>query len=206
MEHEHRVVVKGTASRKVAPDRVVWGVRVVEVEPDEQMAFDRCAARLNVVTESLEQALGDDAELMTQGVRVVPHWEGARPRGVEAVAELWVSAPTGRAGEAARVAMSDGGGRVEGPHFAVSDADARREELLADAVEAARRKAEHAATAAGRRLGRAVRIVERDDVQDHAASGMSMRSAAGAEVAEPRIEPVDQTLSATATVTFELDG
>jgi uncharacterized protein YggE len=176
----------------------------VEREQDEQMAFDRCAARLNVVMDALRDALGDDGQLATQGVNVTPHWEEGREQGVEAMAWLTVSVPVERAGEVARVAMSAGGARVAGPRFRAGATAEVHEELIAEAVEAARRKAERAAGAAGRSLGRALLVAEEGGggpVPIHGAPGAAIHT-----LAQPQIEPVEQLVTAAVWVTYELEG
>jgi uncharacterized protein YggE len=201
---EHRVEVTGTASARVDPDRAQWVLRVIDRDPEAQLAFDRCAVRATAVAEALEEELGDDAQVTTQGVRVNPRWERSREGNPEATAAIHVETPVARAGEAARVAMDAGADRVEGPRFVVSDWTERREALIGDAVVAARRKAERAAEAAGRSLGRAVLIVEDEDTYALAASGdMEMLADAGPEV---RVDAQEQSLSATVRVTFELSG
>src|SRR4051794_10456055 len=113
----HRVVVTGTATRRVDPDEAEWVLRVVDRDQEQEVAFDRCAVRASAVAEALAREIGDEARVTTRGVRVSPRWEGGHERGPEATAEVRVITPVARAGEAARVAMEAGADRVEGPHF-----------------------------------------------------------------------------------------
>jgi uncharacterized protein YggE len=206
---DHRIEVTGTATRRVDPDQVAWVIQVVEREGDEQMVFERCALRANTVTEALEAALADEGQIKPRGVRLAARWDARRQReeGVQAEATIGVTTPVGRAGEAARVAMDAGADRVEGPRFIVSDAVERREGLIGEAVEVARRKAERAATAAGRGLGPAAVIVEGAERGDwrFAHDGEAVAAAGGGGV-DPRVEPDEQILSATVRVTFEMEG
>jgi uncharacterized protein YggE len=198
---EHRVEVTGTATARVDPDRAQWVLRVVDRDREAQVAFDRCAVRATAVAEALESELGEDARVTTHGVRVAPRWERDREGSPEATATVHVETPVARAGEAARAAMDAGADRVEGPHFVVSDLTERREALIGDAVEAARRKAERAARAAGRPLGRAIVIAEDEDHYAVAASADTrMLAGTGPEV---RVDAREQSLSASVRVTFE---
>ena len=198
---EHRIEVTGAAVAEVPPDRARWLLRVVERDRELQLAFDRCAVRASAVAEALERELEGEVEVTTRGVRLGRHWEGGRDGGPEATAEVNVTTAVADAGQAARVAMDAGADLVEGPWFGVRDAADRRERLIADAVRAARRKAEHAAAAAERRLGRAVRVVEGADDPGWAPGARMMALQDGPE---PRVDAEDQRMSAVVRVTFEL--
>jgi uncharacterized protein YggE len=202
---EHRVEVAGRASERIAPDRAEWTVRVIEREMDAKMAFERCAARAHAVAEALELALGDDGWVITRGVRIGERWDSRRQReqGFEAAAAIRVMTPVARAGEAAEVAMDAGADGVEGPRFVVSDADERREALIGAAVDAARRKAERAAAAAGRRLGRVAIVLETDGL--HHPGDDDVVYAVAASTTQPRVDSDELELSAGVRVTFELE-
>ena len=77
--------------------------------------------------------------------------------------QVTVEAALSEAGRASGVAMSAGADRLRGPLLRVSGQEAIAEELLRDAVAAARRKAEHLAQAAGRSLGPVISVAEDDE-------------------------------------------
>jgi uncharacterized protein len=199
---ENRVEVTGTATADARPDRVGWWLVVNETGGDALMVFDRCAARAAGVAEAVDRELGDQAYVTMQGVRVSPRVEDGRERGPEATSFIGVETPVEHAGEAARVAMDAGADRVDGPAFRVSDAAARREALVGEAVEAARRKAEHAAEAAGRSLGRVVSIAE--GAEQWGPPGDMRRAGSGA-ARRVRVDAQDQQLFASVRVKFELE-
>jgi len=96
--------------------------------------------------------------------------------------------------------MSAGADRLDGPQLEVRDRAGVEEELLGEAVAAARRKAEHVAAAAGRVLGRVVAVTE-------AASGFPLDRSMSANYGGPDLTPADAEIVATVRVVFELpDG
>ena len=159
---EDRVVVSGTASRSVPADRAVWALVVVETGEAPAEAFGRCGRRLDALTRALRDALGEAAEVRTGALSVQPQRdvEGRRLETVEVRGQVVVDVPVEAVGRASGAAMSAGADRLEGPALEVRAATAIGEELLADAVAAARREAERIASAAGRRLGRVVSVAE----------------------------------------------
>ena len=87
-----------------------------------------------------------------------------------------------------------------GPVLEVRDTAPIQEELLAEAVAAARRKAERLAAAAERELGRALTVAEGgDDVPVP-----RFHSGVSAFAEGPALEPADTVVAASVVVTFAL--
>jgi uncharacterized protein YggE len=192
---EH-VTVAGVASRAVAPSSATWRAEAVESDDDPRAAFERCSARLNALVERLSGV----GEVHTEAVVVQPRFEEGG--GPEAVGAVRVRCPAERAGEVAQAAMQAGANRLRGPRFEYEGQDAVREELLADAVAHARRKAERLAAAAGRRLGR-VLSVEEDGADE--IIPMSRSAAVVDSGGAPDVRPREQTISVTVAVVFALE-
>jgi uncharacterized protein YggE len=207
---ENAIVVSGYAERRVDPDVCRVVAAVSEHAGTERHAYDRCATRSNELVEALRAAVGEDGRVSAPGVLVTARWNYRKSRqaGFDAISEVRVRAPVDSAGPIGQAAMEAGADRLGRFTFEVSGLEARREELLADAVAAARRKAERLAAAAGRELGAVTAIVE------HAATGtqpMPYVAAAAAPMAagaapapEAEIRAPDQTIQASVTVAFDL--
>jgi uncharacterized protein len=193
---EDRVTVSGLASRSVAPNTATWRAEAVETDDDPRAAFDRCTSRLNALVERLAAA----GDVSTDSVRVEPHWGEDGPAGTQAVGAVVVRSPAALAGEVARAAMSADADRLRGPWFEYDDAVEVGEELLAEAVADARRKADRLATAAGRRLG-AVRAIEEGVPFDEFEDAVGKMSAGA-----PEVRPREQLVTASVKVAFELEG
>ena len=198
-------MVSGTASRSVPADRAVWALVVVETGEAPAEAFGRCGRRLDALTRALRDALGEAAEVRTGALSVQPQRdvEGRRLETVEVRGQVVVDVPVEAAGRASGAAMSAGADRLEGPALEVRAATAIGEELLADAVAAARRKAERIASAAGRRLGRVVSVAEEVDGGIHLRAAVTVSASSGWD--GPELEPSDARLEASVQVVFALE-
>lgn len=197
---DDRVLVSATARRAVPADRAVWTLAVAEAGEVPAETFARCGERLDALTRTLRSALAETAEIRTGAVTVRPqHDDRGRPTArVDAWGQVVVDVPLAEAGRAAGAAMSAGADRLEGPALVVRDYDAIQEELLADAVAIARRKAERLAAASGRPLGGVVSV---SDADEHGGIPR-VRAGAVAAFAGPELEPSDTEITVTIRAVF----
>src|SRR5215217_6391423 len=72
---DQRIVVDGTASRTVPPDRATLSVRVREIDADQRVAFERCVPRMNELVGRLTEQLGSDGRVTADVVRVHRDWD-----------------------------------------------------------------------------------------------------------------------------------
>jgi uncharacterized protein len=198
---EDRVRVSATARRAVPADRAVWTLAVAEAGEVPAEAFERCGERLDALTRALRSALADTAEIRTGAVTVRPqHDDHGRPTArVDAWGEVVIDVPLAEAGRAAGAAMSAGADRLNGPALVVRDPGAIQDDLLADAVGIARRKAERLAAAAGRPLGGVV-SVSSDPGEDGYPRAYAMAAAGGYE--GPELAPSDTEIAVTIRAVF----
>jgi uncharacterized protein YggE len=198
---EDRVRVSATAQRAVPADRAVWTLAVAEAGERPADTFARCGERLDALTLALRSALADTAEIRTGAVTVRPqHDDRGRPTArVDAWGQVVIDVPLADAGTAAGAAMSVGADRLNGPALVVRDPGAIQEELLADAVAIARRKAERLAAAAGRPLGGVV-SVSTDPAEDGHPRFHAMASVGGYD--GPELAPSDTEIAVTIRAVF----
>jgi uncharacterized protein YggE len=201
---ENRVMVFGRARRGVLADRAVWALVVTESGDVPAEAFSRCGERLDGLTRALRETLGEDAEVRTGALSVQPQRDrqGRQLELVEVRGQVTVDVPLGEAGRAAGAAMSAGADRLNGPALEVGQRSTIAEELLADAVGAARRKAERIASAAGRRLGQVVSVAEDSEGGGYLRS-VAMSAGSGWE--QPELEPSEAQIGAAVQVVFALE-
>lgn len=154
-----RVVVAGVAVSELEPDRAGWRLEVQERGTDPAAVFAACGERQAALVARLRE-LGGLAELTTSLVELGEdhHYEG--PMRYLASAAMWVELDPARSGELLAVAAAAGVDEVRGPRLSAAAAAGAGRELLAEAVADARARAVRLASAAGRRLGRAVAIEE----------------------------------------------
>ena len=158
---------------------------------------------------ALRDAAGEGGETWSEGIGVSPRWEPGkrRPTGWEASGRLGVRTGLADADAAGQAALDAGAETLEGPYFEIAGERAIRDELLAEAVHAARARAEAMAGAAGRRLGAAVALT--DDVRrggpppDYPMARMALASSA-MDAAPPPAAPEGTELEVRVLVRFEL--
>jgi uncharacterized protein len=209
----HRVVVHGTAERSVAPDVATLGLRILEVDEDQRAAFDRCRSRVGTIVPQLQALLDGDDRVTTGNLSVTRHYdeftEGPREPLYEASCPIVVECRPDAAAQAISEAIAAGVDRLSGPRFSVRDRLPVVEELLGEAVGAARRKAERVAHAASRSLGGVVAVEEApygrwDD--EGLFEGEKIVELASASGARFELQPAQVTVSASVRVTFTLAG
>ena len=196
--------VTGTAVRVVQPDLAKLTVRVREIDADPREAHDRCAPRVEAVTTGLRELLGDTGSAAARAVTVRRHWpemERETRELHEAVCRIVAECPADKAGRVLAGAIrlgADEAGRIE---YAASERDAVEVELLAEAVEAARRKAKRLAEAASRPLGAVVTLEEPREEEYVARAASAMEFGGGDEI---EVEPAEIRLAKSIRVTFAL--
>jgi uncharacterized protein len=197
-----QIEVVGSANRDVEPDQATWLAEVVVADADHRAAFDRCAERAAALVERLAP-LG---EASTGIVSVEPRLSPDRERwaGHEAKATVSVRCAVATVGEAARAAMESGADRLHGPVLTATDADAVREELLAEAVAMARRKAQRVADAAGRSVARVLSVSEDREVTVRPMAAVARFESGGGALHAPPVRPDALALSARVTLVVEL--
>ncbi|KKS77271.1 MAG: hypothetical protein UV74_C0013G0041 [Candidatus Woesebacteria bacterium GW2011_GWB1_43_14] len=103
-----------------------------------------------------------------------------------------------RTDELADLLSASGATDVYGPNFRLDDTNTQQAELLADAINDAREKAEKIAEASDRKLGKVITVTE-----GSSPSIYPLMEARSADTSTP-VEPGSSSIYQTATVTFEL--
>jgi uncharacterized protein YggE len=210
----YRVVVHGTAQRSVAPDVAMLGLRILEVDEDQRTAFDRCRSRVGTIVPQLQALLDGDDRVTTGNLSVKRHYDefaerGQRERRYAASCPIVVECRPDVAAQAISEAIAAGVDRLSGPRFSVRDRLPVIEELLGEAIGAARRKAERVADAASRSLGGVVAVEEAPDERWEDSGSFEEEKAVelmSASAAPFDLHPAQVTLSASVRVTFSLAG
>jgi hypothetical protein len=152
------VVVQGTASQLVQPDRAVVGIGLSVVAADAATALDQVAERSVTLRERLaELGFGSD-DWVTDGLTVAEEWEYRRDQhtlvGHRASTAVTVTVDQlDRLAPLVRVAVGDAGGQIRDLRWEVDREHPVRHELLGGAARDARRRAEAYTGALGLRLG-----------------------------------------------------
>lgn len=202
------VVTSGEATVKRVPDRA-W----VQITAESRARSPREAQKLNAdamsaVVQKLKGAGVAGDALQTRGYELQPEYDYANGRqtlrGYLARNSVEVRVDDlPRVGEILDLAVTAGATSVGNVRFDLKDKDAAEREALRLAVEDARRRAEAAATGAGLKVERIVRIEEHRVTLTPPPRPMvmAMRAEAGQAAPEPPIEAGELELRATVTLT-----
>lgn len=207
MTRKPSITVTGRASRRVAPDVATWSAAVDGRGETQREAFAACSAKLAELTAAVSGRAPDSAEVSAGGVFVQPEWDerGKRRIGYLAGASVTIRGELQVAGELGQFALDAGAIRLDGPAFEIAERSVVVDELLAEAVVAARATAERMAGAAGRSVGAAVRIDDSPAAPQAGWTGYAQRVQAMAAPADaPPLAPEAHELEVAVSVTFEL--
>jgi len=94
---------------------------------------------------------------------------------------------------------------VYGPNFSVDDTEALGDDLLSEAVNNARAKAEKVAAANNQQVGKIISLTEEGSYPVYESYKSAVPITGGATVVDARLEPGSSTTTKTVSVTFELN-
>ncbi|AKM79655.1 MAG: hypothetical protein UX85_C0001G0185 [Candidatus Beckwithbacteria bacterium GW2011_GWB1_47_15] len=203
------LTVTGEAHLDTLPQVARFSATVSVTDADKEVAVDQVNSNMADLIDSLKSFGIADEDLQTREISVY-QTDGEveimiyppRPR----TGNQWQASNTveiklkniDRAGELADLLASSGATSVSGPNFSLDDTADYDSQLLEQAIADAREKAQAAAKASGRRLGKVLTVSE-------SGVGPIYR---GLEVVSDQtatpIEPGRERLSKTVSVTFEL--
>ncbi|WP_310476297.1 SIMPL domain-containing protein [Sandarakinorhabdus sp.] len=201
-----------TASADVAraPDqlRLTAGVLTNGASAADAMAAN--STRMNAVLAALQTAGIATRDVQTTGLSLSPQYRylpEQPPILTGYQARNSISIRTGKLSEAGRLidaVIKAGANEVQGPEFTLANPDAALDDARRAAVAKARARAELYARAAGMTVKRIVSIAEGSNMADP--GPRPMLQAAMAEAADaPPVQPGELALSASVTVSFELE-
>jgi uncharacterized protein len=200
---EDGITVIAVGSVKAVPDRaeLVFGVTTQGATAEEASSAN--SAQMRRMIDALKGAGVRSEDIRTQSVSVSPRHspEGKRLSGFTAENSVSAKVPSGRAGEIVDLAVENGATNTSGPSFDVSDRDALYRKALADAVREARKKAEAIGAAGGVSVGDVTRVVEGAEAR----SPVFLEAAARDKTTSTPVEPGQEEVQATLTVTFAVD-
>jgi uncharacterized protein YggE len=204
-----RVVVSGTGEARVSPDRATIFVGVQSRATTAAAAGTDNARRQKAILDTLK-ALGlSSDQLSTMNYNVSPEMNynqtiGAAPKVTGYVVTNTVRADVRRiedVGKLIDAVLGKGANEISSLQFFSSKADSARRSAMAEAVKNARADAESLARASGGSLGGVIEIsTTSSPVRPFAEMAMAKVAAAP----QTPIEPGQQTISATVTVTYRL--
>lgn len=193
------ITVNGTGSVFVTPDRASFTFGTVSQGRTAAAALTTSSAAIDRVVAALRNAGVARADIQTSDVSVSPRMNEAGDSIVGYTATNSVTARVrsiGNAGAIIDAAVGAGANQIYGPNLLVSDQDAAYRNALRAAIAEARAKAQVLANASGLSVGRITAISE------SGTTPQPLPAVGGARDSAPTIEPGQQRIEATVSVTF----
>lgn len=205
------LVAAGRAERRITPDVATVTFAATARATSAQAAMRSSSGSIDRVVGAVRRVGVDEVRSLPVRLRRLPQADRGRPipgfrryEATQAVTARVVDLETLPGLIDAVVAA--GADEVTGPRFGLIDPGAARRPTVADAVEAARRRASAMADAAGMRLGPPVEIREREGGWTPVARERATSATTPApDSVSPPVEPGTLTVTASVTVTFEAE-
>jgi uncharacterized protein YggE len=204
------VVATGEVTR--VPDIARINAGVVTVAPTATAAIEQNAARMEAVRAALRRAGVADRDIQTSSINLNPEYryqEGQPPAltgyraGNQVAVRFRDIRNTGRILDAL---VAQGANQIDGPTLGLDKPEAALDEARAAALRTAQARAALYARALGKRVGRVLLVSEGGGI------GPVMRNfdaaeiqVTGSRVAKTQIDPGEQTVAVTLSVSFELE-
>ena len=203
------VVATGEVSR--VPDLARISAGVVSVAPTATAALAENATRMASVRAALKRAGIADRDIQTSSINLYPDYrhdpQGANPQiiGYRASNEVSVRfRDIASSGKILDALVAQGANQINGPMLTIDKPEAALDEARTQALANARARAELYAKALGKRVGRILSISEAG--ANYAPPVVMMRQANRGAVADSTsIDPGEQTLAVSLSVSFELE-
>ncbi|MDT9598111.1 SIMPL domain-containing protein [Sphingosinicella rhizophila] len=201
------VVATGEVSR--VPDIARIGAGVITTAPTATAALEQNARQMNSVRAALKRAGIADRDIQTSAINLYPDYRhderGGNPQliGYRASNEVNVRfrdiANTGKILDAL---VAEGANQINGPALSIDEPEQALDEARTAALANARARADLYARAMGKTVGRILSVSEGGNMTPYPRP-MAMRAEA-ADSATSQINPGEQTVSVTLSVSFEL--
>lgn len=202
------IVATGEVSR--APDLVTISAGVVTRAPQAEAALRDNAARMERVRAALRRLGIQPRDVQTGSISLSQDYErraegSPLPTGYVASNQLNVRfRDVAGAGRIIDALVAEGANSVQGPSFGIQDREGAVNEARTRALATARRRAELYARSLGTRVRRIVAVSEAGPNQG-IVFGEAAAMRVSSDAAATAVEPGEQMVAATLTVTFELD-
>ncbi|WNG41082.1 DUF541 domain-containing protein [Archangium violaceum] len=205
--------VEGTGEVKVAPDEAFIDLAMETLAPTAKAAAEENARKMDKVIAALVQAGIPRKEIETRNYTVFPEFEPQpRPEATPKLKGYRVSnmvevhvRELARVGPLLDTALGAGANRVDSVRFGLSKPEVVKGDALRDAVERARQSAQVLATSLGVKLGPVLDASTVTEPPRPFAVAARFEMAGAADVTTP-IQPQEQTVTATVTLVFAIEG
>lgn len=204
-----RLDISATGDVTRVPDIAIITAGVVTRSATAGAALQQAAVRMNRVVAALKRAGVEDRDIQTSNINLNPEYTYANNQppklnGYTASNQLTIRfRDIANSGKILDALVAEGANQINGPSLTIDKPEAALDEARARAVAVARARADLYARSLGLRV---VRVVAVSESGGYAAPPPMppMMMEARAQAADTKIEPGEQKLSVTLSMTFEL--
>jgi len=202
-----RLDINATGEVTRVPDVAIITAGVVTRSATASGAIQQAATRMARVREALRQAGIADRDIQTSNISLEPQYTYANNQppklnGYAATNQLSIRfRDIENTGKILDALVAQGANQIGGPTLEVSKPEEALDEARTRALAAARARAELYARATGKRVGRILSISESGSIMN----GLPRPMMAQARMVSTAIDPGEQNLSVTLSVSFELE-
>jgi hypothetical protein len=202
------IVATGEVSR--APDLVTISAGVVTRAPQAEAALRDNAARMDRVRAALRRLRIEPRDIQTGSISLSQEYERraeGNPQSTGYIASNQLNVRFRDVASAGRIIdalVAEGVNSVQGPMFGIQNREGAANEARTRALTQARSRADLYARSLGTRVRRIVAVSEAGPMQG-IVYGEAAAMRASSDSAATALEPGEQLVTATLTVTFELD-
>ena len=204
------IEVGGTGEARTSPDTADLSVAIETTGKTAEEAASRNAALADKVTAALKSKLGDKGKISTGGYSLNPQYDQRpgheNPTIIGYTASNSIVVETGAidlVGALIDSAISAGANRVDYLNFTVKNDIKPRTEAITTATRDARAQADALASALGVKLGKVIKATTLAEARPIPMQRMAMPMAMAAK--STPVEPGEVTVSATVSLTFEIE-
>jgi uncharacterized protein YggE len=194
------ITVNGSGSVSAVPTRAQWSFTVAVTNADASQAFDRAAAKAATIAQAVRAQGIADKDIQTSSVSLSPNYANngiGKITGYTASVTIDVKTSIKASGQLVNAAVKAGANQVSGPSLSTEDTESFYKQALKVALDQAKSRAQALAAAAGVALG-APTAISIDS------SGPVTFAAADAKTSAVTIEPGQQDITASVTVTYAI--
>lgn len=202
-----RLDISATGEVARTPDVAIITAGVVTRSQTAAAAIQDAADRMQRVRAALKRAAITDRDIQTSNISLNPEYKYDNNQPPQLVGYTASNQLTVRfrdirnAGKILDALVSQGANQINGPNLIVDNPDAALDEARTKAIAAGRARAELYARSLGMRI---VRLVAVSESSGGYQPPVPMMMAARAKAADTNIEPGEQKLDVTVSMTFEL--
>ena len=192
------ITVTGVGSVEATPDVSVWSLGVSNTAGSAKTALARNAATMKRIANAVKAAGVADADVQTESSSLYPH-RNRRTGAITYTANGSISVTVrtlAKVGAVVGAATEAGASEIYGPRLRISDQKALYDQALDKAYDDALAKAQRLATKTGLTLGGPTSVIE------GSSDGGGVYFAAASASSDFEIEPGQNSVAATLTVTF----